>query len=33
MANTAKTRNGVEVYENKIYELADEYIDNLKGKR
>lgn len=30
MANTAKTRNGVEVYENKIYELADEYIDNLK---
>lgn len=29
MANTVKTPYGVEVYESKIYELADEYICNL----
>ena len=29
MANTIKTENGAEIYENKIMVLADEYIDSL----
>ncbi len=30
MANTVKTDTGVEVYENDIYRLSDEYIDTSK---
>ena len=29
MANTVKAENGIEVYETKIHELADEYINTL----
>ena len=31
MANTIRTENGAEIYENKIMVLADEYIDSLPG--
>lgn len=30
MSNTIKTENGAEVYENKIYQLVDEYIGSLE---
>lgn len=30
MANTIKAENGAEVYENKIYQLVDEYIGSLE---
>ena len=29
MSNTVRAENGVEVYESKVHELADEYINNL----
>lgn len=30
MSNTVITENNVEVYEDRIFELADEYIDTLR---
>ena len=29
MSNTVRAENGVEIYESKVHELADEYINNL----
>lgn len=31
MANTLRTERGIEIYESKIHELADEYINNLEN--
>ena len=31
MGNTVKAENNVEVYEDRIFELADEYIDTLRN--
>lgn len=32
MSNTIKTKEGIEIYEDEIYTLADTYIANLKAK-